>query len=49
MQGPADKVPDKDDDLLNSARWYIEGLDKRLVRYRIRLLIEPSLRLNEHV
>jgi hypothetical protein len=49
MQAPANdkKFQDKDDEVLNSARWYIEGLDKRLVRHRVRLVIESRLRLNE--
>jgi len=51
MQAPANnkKFQDNDDELLKSARWYIEGLDKRLARDRVRLVIEPNLRLNEHV
>lgn len=40
---------DEDDELLSSAKWYIEGLAKRLVRHNVRLVIEPSLRLNEQV
>ena len=51
MQSSANdkEFTDKDDELLKSAKWYIEGLDKRLARHRVRLVIEPRLRLNEHV
>jgi hypothetical protein len=38
---------DKDEVLLQGAKWYIEGLDKRLVRHRVRLVVEPSLSLKE--
>lgn len=50
MKAPANdkRFQDKDDELLNSAKWYIEGLDKRLVRHRVRLVIEPNLSFNAH-
>ena len=31
---------DKDENLLNSAKWYIEGLNRRLVKHTVRLVIE---------
>jgi hypothetical protein len=51
MQAPAndEKFQDKDDELLNSAKWYSESLDKQLVRHKVTLVIEQSLGLNEQV